>query len=404
MERHEVEKVHQILLRKRKKYKITKLFVKQKALIVDFLPLQNISANFCSTKITVADKKKAITYLPKKIGESQTKITVDRPEIIAYQLQNVLATGDSSQFLTPDKETVYYEKLHDGDGLGIMYNHKNIYFHSLTLAKIKNYPEKKWKGEYLYFGGLFTFNYYHFLIEILAKVQFLSQIPNNQNLTIILDQSVQENNNLQALADFFFKDHRKVYLDNSFYHHFEKLWYITTPNPTVPNVTEGLKYEASFTKIDSDAIAYLRKVCLENFDANQVSVKPFNKIFIGRKSELRKYNEPELLHIAEKYGFQAVYFEDLNIHEQIFMLQNADFIVGASGAAWTNLLFAKAGSKGLTWLGTVWGDFAIFATLARLSDFDLNYIRNQNTTLTFHEDYTIDGNFFEEQLLQLLKL
>ena len=207
-----------------------------------------------------------------------------------------------------------------------------------------------------------------------------------------------------VLVDFFAKDYKKEYLSNSQLYEFENLWFINTPNPTVPNIYEGEKFEASFTKLSPKSIQYVRDICLQNFNAELVKIKSVKKIFMARKSKFRKYNEPELLKVAEKFGFEAVYFEELNIHEQIYLMQNADFILGASGAAWTNIIFSKPDSRGLTWLGTVWGDFSAFATLAEIVNFDLQYIRHQSTSDFFHEDYQINVSQFEKELEKLLNL
>jgi capsular polysaccharide biosynthesis protein len=111
-----------------------------------------------------------------------------------------------------------------------------------------------------------------------------------------------------------------------------------------------------------------------------------------------------LLQVAERYGFQAVYLEDLNMHEQIYLMQNADFVLGPSGAAWTNVIFCPPSkTKGLLWLANVWKDFSVFSTLAELSDFDLYHWRFGDDTLGFHDDYVLDPNEFEQQLIQLLR-
>ena len=107
--------------------------------------------------------------------------------------------------------------------------------------------------------------------------------------------------------------------------------------------------------------------------------------------------------VAKKFGFAPVYFEDLNIHEQIFLLQNANYVIGSSGAAFTNIIFAKEGSKGLIWLGSVWGEFSSFSTLAKIVGFNLYHYRFQSKTSDFHEDYEIDIKVFETQLKKLLE-
>lgn len=402
MNNHDVNKIHRILIAKRKKYKLLSLIFRQKYLVVDFMSLEKIPVEYCLERKYVERSPKVISYLPKNMDEPAQEVEHEQVGISIYCLKNVAVPGNSSFFLTRDSNKIYYEKIDDDRSI-YLYDDKSIQFHSDFLAKIKNLPLKKYTENAIYLGGTFTTNYYHFLIDILSKVEFLNVIPNYKNLTIVLDISIQENKNLKNLAEFFLKDFDKVYIDNSHYHQFNKLWYISAINPTIPNVVEGTKFEASFTKISPDSISYLRKICLHNFDLKQVNVKSVSKVFIARRSVYRKYNELELLEISKKHGFEPIYFEDLNIHEQIFIMRNADYIIGSSGAAWTNLLFTKENSKGLMWLGTVWGDFSVFSTLAKLVDFTLYTMRYNSQSSSFHEDYVLNTDVFENNLIQLLQ-
>lgn len=399
---HDINKINRILLAKRKKYSILSFFFRQKYLVVDFIPLDEIVDGYCQKRKILRYPKKIISYLPKTLGKDKMSIQHFSPAVELYLLKNVLVPGDSSFFLTKEKDKIFFEKHHDDHKTIYKYDHKNIAFHSDNLAKIRNFEVVRHHYDIIYFGGTFSFNYYHFVIEILSKTAYLHHIPNHKNIKIILDCSIQNNTNLRALAEYFFRDYPVEYIDHNFYHQYNKIWYISSPNSTVPNVVESTNYEASYTKLCPETISYLQKEADNLFNQEQVNIFAISKVFMARKSDLRKYNEKELLEIAEKYGFVAVYFEDLNIHEQIFIMKNADFIVGASGAAWTNLLFAKPKSKGLTWLGTVWGDFSVFSTLAEIVNFDLHYIRNKSNTDFFHEDYIIDTQIFEEQLINLL--
>ncbi|WP_241507615.1 glycosyltransferase 61 family protein [Chryseobacterium piscium] len=108
--------------------------------------------------------------------------------------------------------------------------------------------------------------------------------------------------------------------------------------------------------------------------------------------------------MAKDFGFEEVFFEELNIHEQIFLMNNADYIIGPSGAAWTNILFAKPNAKGLTWLSTVWGDFSIYSTMAKHMKFDLFFYIYPQVSEDFHEDYRLNPEIFSEQIQKLLAL
>ena len=389
----------------RKKYYIKSFFRKAKRLIVDFIPLQQINTTYQDERKTIREAHDSWVFTPKSFETKGKKIPVKLYPVELYSLRNVYVSPDSNTFLTQNLKVAYFEEVHPfSTEYTLMYHSKNLLFHSEKLAKLNNLKKVKIDREAFFLSGNFSFNYFHFLVEILAKVQFAQQIPNFQDLLVVANESVEKVENMKTLLSFFLPQHNIQFLSEGAYYQFPKLWHCTYPNVVVPNIGEGEEYKAEFTKFSPQSLDYVRRTCLENLDRTQVKISPIAKVFLARKSEFRKYNETDLLSVAQNYGFQAVYLEDLNIHEQMFLLQNADFVIGPSGAAWTNVLFCQPGkTKGLLWLANVWKDFSVFSTLAEMSGFHLYHWRFGDETLGFHEDYILDKSEFEKQLIKLLQ-
>ncbi|GEM_PF-1420379 len=404
--KEQIEHLEKELKALRKKYYIKSFFRKAKRLVTDFLPLDSIPSEYCTERITISDKEESELFLPKTFDTiTQASIKAPKNSIEIFALQNVLCIPNSTYFLDLKKEKIYYEKWHDDDRITYVYNTNNLLQHSMTLAKVKNYKEVYYDEEAIFMGGTFTFNYYHFLVDILSKVEYFKHIPDAKNKLIIIDEDVQKVENLKDLLMFFLKDYKIIFLSHEKnYYRFKKLWHITSNNYAVPNIMPGMTYEAGFTKLSKSSLQYLRKTAFDNLDLAKVRIQPVKRIFISRRSQYRKYNEEEILALVQKHGFEEVFFEDLNIHEQIYLVNNAEYIIGPSGAAWTNVLFANAGAKGLSWFSSVWGDFAIFSTLAKQAGFDLYFYIYPQDYEGFHEDYRLDPEVFSQYLDQLLNL
>lgn len=399
-----IEEIEKYLQFHKKKYYVKSFFRKAKSLIVDFIPLEKIPKFYKFYNKTLRNSIKGEVFLPTSIIEKGISVSVTLPAIEIFGLQDVYFCTDSTAFLSKDCKEIYFEQTKTfSKDYNILYNTSTMHFHSHHLVKLTNYPKIERKEEALFLAGTFTFNYFHFLIEMMSKIQFLNKIPNFENLIIAVDAVVEKNENLKTILSFFIKSNEIEYLPENTFYNFKKTWHITAPNSTVPNIAEGEKYQADFTLISKESVEYVRNICLQNFDIQQVKVKAISKMFLARKSKFRKYNEDEILNIATKFGFEPVYFEDCNIHEQIFYVQNADYIVGPSGAAWTNIIFCEENkTKGLMWLGKVWGDFSVFSTLAKLVNFNLFNYRFQQEGATFHSNYELPIAEFEEQLEKLL--
>ena len=401
----QIENLEEQLKALRKKYYIKSFFRKAKRLVTDFLPLDSIPSEYCTERIKISEKQEAEIFLPKTFYAPQISVKTPKNAVEIFALQNVLCIPNSTYFLNLKKDKIFYEKWHDDDRITYVYNTTNLIQHSMTLAKVKNYKNVYYDDEAIFLGGTFTFNYYHFLVDILSKVEFFKYIPDAKNKLIIIDEEVQKVDNLKDLLMFFLKDYKIVFLSNNKnYYQFKKLWHISSVNYAIPNIMPGEKYEAGFAKLSESSLQYLRKTAFDNLDLSKVRIEPIKKVFISRRSQYRKYNDQEILETAKKYGFEEVFFEDLNIHEQIYLVNKADYIIGPTGAAWTNILFTNPGAKGLIWLSSVWGDFAIFSTLAKEIGLDLYFYIYPQTSKDFHEDYKLDPEIFSNELKQMLNL
>lgn len=84
--------------------------------------------------------------------------------------------------------------------------------------------------------------------------------------------------------------------------------------------------------------------------SNEVESKPQNKLsrlFFRRPSHLYRplQNEKQVADFLESKGFVSVYPERFKLDEFISLLKGADFVVAESGAAITNMMFAKQKTK-----------------------------------------------------------
>ena len=90
------------------------------------------------------------------------------------------------------------------------------------------------------------------------------------------------------------------------------------------------------------------------------------------------------------------------------MFADASHIVGASGAAWTNMIFAPESLKALTWIIPQYSQFCSYAMLAPLLGHHLRYLTAQpiqkirTTHDAFSASYHVSPIEFEAALIQLI--
>jgi capsular polysaccharide biosynthesis protein len=87
---------------------------------------------------------------------------------------------------------------------------------------------------------------------------------------------------------------------------------------------------------------YLRGKVFERFglDANE---KPTRRILVSRsRAAMRRLlNEDEVGQAMARFGFETVHLEELNFEQQVRLFHEAEFIAGAHGAGFANLLFTS---------------------------------------------------------------
>ena len=73
--------------------------------------------------------------------------------------------------------------------------------------------------------------------------------------------------------------------------------------------------------------------------------------------------------------------------------------MGPTGAAWTNLIFCKTGTKCLCWMAEEFGDFSAFSTIAEIVGADMQYISYKtgarSTDELYGRDYSVDVSKIE---------
>ena len=71
---------------------------------------------------------------------------------------------------------------------------------------------------------------------------------------------------------------------------------------------------------------------------------------------------------------EVIYPERYSLWEQCAIYSSTRFLVGASGAAWANMIFCDRGLRGLSWLPNVYGEFATYASLAEALGHEIDFL------------------------------
>lgn len=108
--------------------------------------------------------------------------------------------------------------------------------------------------------------------------------------------------------------------------------------------------------------------------------------------------------ILKNYGFVAIEPEKLSVIQQIMILNHADIVVAAHGAAVTNCLFMRKGTFLIETFGAGFVD-AFFVEMAKKREINFRMLVAQKEYASYdlEEDYTIHPTLFEMTLKEVLE-
>lgn len=338
--------------------------------------------------------------------EEQQLLKRSLPNIVLQHFKDIYIHGDSEIIIDKDNGCVINDNYYNLDVRytaydGVLYRlRKNIAILRHNLKKINKVIPSG-----IIISGKFSKNYYHEIYENLIKLLVVEECDIPQDVPIVVDEIVARMDSFKKIFEFLTeKNNRKiVYIGDKELWHFKELYNLTPIN----KITAHLKDRNTIIKedyiYDGDYLMKLRSALLPNASEKRFPVK----VFISRANvNKRNFNEDEVFDVLGNYGFERVCPETMTFEEQISLFANADWIIGGSGAAFSNLLFCNPGCKVLCIVDSVKYGYPIFSTLAYWVGCKMLYYGNDISLVTncdVHADFNVNIEKFIETLMCLQK-
>ena len=304
------------------------------------------------------------------------------PPVLIYRIEHAIVSCDLSAIWCGD--SIFIDENYNVEMTRANYKSgplKIFDLHFCLLRFDENSAHDEWEAPILFLGGSASFNYYHWLIEILPKLFALdaSTLAYLNIEKVLVPPGVLANNNLKNALEQVVrlkKFNIKIISGGNNFSRFREVYYVNSFNNVLINAWDkkSLAIDSHFSQ--ELLVDYARLLKQENIKL----VMPRRKIFILRKEESvssynkRRYNQEDIFAIAKKFGFSGVYLEDLSFSEQVNTFASATHIIGPSGAAWANIIFCDDACLALSWLSALSKDFSVYSTLAHYAGGDLRFL------------------------------
>ncbi len=347
-------------------------------------------------------------------------LQIEAPKFFGFASHKALVRTPSRQILTPRIEVIEFrdasvvggvdfvfkfnDVLHSdlfipsehycpAENIGVISRRRNEFAIDLNLTKPCIYLR-----DAVSMVGQCSWNYAHWLTEILPKLTIIDNINEFQSFPIIIDSDLHSNiiDSIKLINRY----KRQVIQISKWSPIFvQNLIAVSSPGyeryvPHTISSSEPTEYINTFSR---SALLELRRVVIENNSEDRVE-KSGNKIYLARDSYSANMRQICNLEIVEQTifsrGIQKLRPEIMSFQDQVKACMRAELIIGPIGATLANMIFAPVGCKIIA-LSPFYDEasYHYYTNLAGVLGHNINFVLGKqvsNFRHPMHRDYVID--------------
>lgn len=318
------------------------------------------------------------------------------PDIVLSKLQHVTIASNSDYIINSQENVVANDYCAEN------YDFNKTYVDGITLAYwgkcclIKYFKSQQLIPSGIMLNGKFSFNYYHNIYENLIRLLLIEDfnITIPQEIPLIIDKEILNFNSLKIIFEHFILKTKRKYIaiERNIEYKVDELYHFTSINQLTPqhiNPSIQKPYDFLFDK------TYIERYSKELLTLMSKNKYP-KRIFISRKNiKKRNFNEDEVFEVLRPLGFVKISPETLSFEDQIALFNGADFVIGGSGAAFTNMLFSPKGCKCVIIIGRTGNPSTCFNAPAIINGAYVQYFQSpENFDKGIHENFSVDISAF----------
>jgi len=357
--------------------------------------LEWLDETACSEPTLVQAPSEGWSHGP-KIGGRQQVERIEFPAVARHEFRDARVSAASSSILLSDRLIV--ERVTGVDASRCNYAAGHLLAHGRTTAIVASGPEQTIDSG-VFLGGNGAFNYYHWIVELLSKLEFVE----DDGRPLLVSDDVDRIPTFQEALTLVAGARSVVFLKQEATYRVAHLLHVQSPSICPFNLRSGEAFEVRDFLLRPSSIDFLRRRLLRAPTPQRSSTR--RRLFFARKAVRRGYNQDEIFTLFERRGFEKVYMEDLSLREQIDAVRSADMLAGPTGAAWTNLLFVERGTRCICWMAEEQRGFAGYSNLAHAVGAELRYVTFRtgvtDSQRLYMIDYRLDPGDVERELDEL---
>ena len=247
-------------------------------------------------------------------------------------------------------------------------------------------------------------NYAHWITEMLPRIVMFYKVEAHQDIPILVDEKLPKTiwqSLLLAIGPL-----RKIYVLSPLISVKVRKLHVISVAGYIPFGFRGaIDHEMLHGRYSPVALASVRTLALETVKGSEPEQALPRKIFIRRRSGIRRLlNQDQIEKIVISKGFSIISPEDLSFLDQVRLFNQAETIIGPTGAAFANVVFCNPSTK-VTILIAENADmpYLYWPKLASVAGVEVSYVFGRAegpVTEGVHRDFRVPEetliSFFEE--------
>ncbi len=280
--------------------------------------------------------------------------------------------------------------------------HLDLVVASRSGAVARKHEPETFLDVVIYPGSFAPGNWYHWLTETLPRIWLAERLPEKfADAPLLIHSGFLDVPAMRETLDLVRGDRPICTVHGAEWIHVERLVWIDG----MFTMNHHAIYPDGFIDQTSrfhPAMRDFRAMLLDQLTSPGSGTPP--RVFLDRGASARRYNDAEVKEALISRGFVVVEPGSLDFAGQLRLFAGARVLVGPSGAAWANLLFASGGTKALYWVPEDFEGTQIWSSIGALSGVATHEHTYPQEPKTFKTgSYRIDVDALLEHLDRVLE-
>ncbi|MDA8862982.1 glycosyltransferase family 61 protein [Pontimonas sp.] len=202
----------------------------------------------------------------------------------------------------------------------------------------------------IFIGSRAPDNYYHWLINGVLKVFVANQgVKLSPEIPLLVPRAVEKWPQLGEALAFVAKGRRIVFFAEQDVIHVKELFVHDPPPASDTPLSRDVTRRVPL-RVHREVLRAFRAEVLAKVITPVTTTGPRLRLFLLKPPDHpNAANQSELLEALSSFDFIAIEPEKMSFSQQVAIFSRAECVVGASGAGFTNILFAPAGCVSILW-------------------------------------------------------